>query len=279
MDLSLPKILKAKVQAWRESGYSSEYSVIREILDYASNENFLRKAQFEALEVYWYLRIIEKTPQILELYKKLYSGDDVSLLKALGINLSADDLIRLLPSGGVQHVFEVIKTDDEFVKKKRLQVVRESLTLEYFSYILALAMGSGKTVLIGTIIATEFAMSAEYPENFVKNALVFAPGKTILGALKEISDIPFERIMPPRLNKQFMSSLKITYTQDGKKTIPVRDGSSFNVIVTNTEKIRIQKQIRKSSQRSLQNFKKDLRSKEEEEIKSLRRPHSKSAFT
>ncbi|MCS7232117.1 MAG: DEAD/DEAH box helicase family protein, partial [Elusimicrobiota bacterium] len=113
----------------------------------------------------------------------------------------------------------------------------------YPSYIFALAMGAGKTVLIGAIIATEFAMALEYPDgNFVKNALVFAPGKTILGALKELSEIPYEKILPPRLYKQFIASVKFTYTRDGERDIPIISGSSYNVVVTNTEKIRIQKQ-------------------------------------
>ena len=270
MDLSLPKTLKDEVSAWRASNYTSEYSVIGEILNYASEQNFLRKAQLEALEVYWYLRIVQKTPKISELYAKLFSGDDVSLLKAIGIHLSQDDLVRLLPSGGVPHIFDVIKSDDDFVKKRHLEVVKESLRLDYPSYIFALAMGSGKTVLIGSIIATEFAMSAEYLDNFVKNALVFAPGKTILGALKQISDIPFEKILPPRLYKQFITSVKITYTQDGKKTIPVRDESSFNIIVTNTEKIRIQKRTKTNAQRNLPSYVIEAEDKEEEEIANLR---------
>jgi hypothetical protein len=104
-------------------------------------------------------------------------------------------------------------------------------------------MGAGKTILIGAIIATEFAMALEYPEgNFVKNALIFAPGKTILGALKELSDIPYEKILPPRLYKKFIASVKFTYTRDGEKDIPIIKGSSFNIVVTNTEKIRILKQ-------------------------------------
>jgi len=148
---------------------------------------------------------------------------------------------------------EKIKTDDEFVKKYRAEATRESLMLDYPSYILALAMGAGKTVLIGVIIATEFAMALEYPDSpFAKNVLIFAPGKTILGALKEVSDIPYEKILPPRLYKQFISTVKITYTRDGEKDIPIIKGSSFNIVVTNTEKIRIQKQsITKSLLRGL----------------------------
>ena len=108
-------------------------------------------------------------------------------------------------------------------------------------------MGAGKTALIGAIIATEFAMAMEYPNGpFIQNALVFAPGTTIIQALRELAEIPYGRILPPRLHKSFASSVKIIFTRDGEKDIPVIRGSSFNIVVTNTEKIRIQKEtIRK----------------------------------
>lgn len=221
------------------------------------------------METYWYLRLVEKTPHIFKLYTKLYE-DPVQLLEALGISLSSGDLTRLLVRGGLDSIFEKIKTDDEFVKQYKLEAVRESLTLDYPSYILALAMGAGKTVLIGSIIATEFAMALEYQNDFVKNALVFAPGKTILGALKEISDIPFERILPPKMYKQFMSAVKITYTQDKEKDIPIIRGSSFNIIVTNTEKIRIQKPTAKPIQMNLLNYKEKEKFEEAQEIANLR---------
>ena len=57
----------------------------------------------------------------------------------------------------------------------------------------------------------------------------------------------YDRILPPRLYKPFAASVKITFTWDGEKNIPVIGKSLFNVIVTNTEKIRIQKEtLRKS---------------------------------
>ncbi|MFW6173892.1 MAG: DEAD/DEAH box helicase family protein, partial [Elusimicrobiota bacterium] len=246
--MPLYDILKSKVFEWRKNNYPSGFPIISEILEFnlnpeTRNLRFLRKAQFEALETYWYLRLVEGTPHIFDLYKKLYD-DPVELFKALNISISQEDLIKIMSKGGTSPVFEKIKEDDDFVRKYRLEALRETLLLNYPSYILALAMGAGKTILIGTIIATEFAMALEHPENanFVKNALVFAPGKTILGALKELSDIPFEKILPSRLYKEFITSVKFTYTRDGEKDIPLIKGSSFNIVVTNTEKIRIQKQ-------------------------------------
>ena len=257
--MSLYSQLKPKVIEWRKSQYPSDFPIISEILNYnydpeMGNLRFLRKAQFEALETYWYLRLVEKTPHIFNLYKKIFK-DPSEFLKVLNISISPEDLIEIISKGGgIDSIFEKIKSDNDFVKKYKLEAPRESLTLSYPSYILALAMGAGKTALIGTIIATEFAMAFEYPQNsnFVKNALVFAPGKTILGALKEISDVPYEEILPTRLFKEFITSVKFTYTRDGEKDIPVIRGSNFNIIVTNTEKIRIQKQsISKSLIRNL----------------------------
>jgi type III restriction enzyme len=245
--MTLYNILKLKTLEWRNKRYQSNFPTISEIFDYNRNTEtgslrFLRKAQFEALETYWYLRLVEGTPHVFDLYKKIYN-DPVELLKALNINISQEDLVRILSKGGIDLIFERIKFDDNFVSQYRLEALRETLLLKYPSYILALAMGAGKTILIGAIIATEFAMALEYPEdNFVRNALVFAPGKTILGALKELSDIPYEKILPSRLYKEFITSVKFTYTRDGEKDIPIIKGSSFNVVVTNTEKIRIQKQ-------------------------------------
>jgi len=246
--MTLYRILKSKNLEWRRNNYQSDYPTISEILEFnlnpeTGNLGFLRKAQFEALETYWYLRLVEGTPHVFDLYKKMYN-DPVELLKTLNINIFQEDLVRILSEGGIDLIFKRIKYDNDFVRQYRLEALRETLLLKYPSYILALAMGAGKTILIGAIIATEFAMALEYPEssNFVKNALVFAPGKTILGALKELSDIPYEKILPPRLYKKFIASVKFTYTRDVEKDIPIIKGSSFNIVVTNTEKIRILKQ-------------------------------------
>jgi len=255
MDLFIPNQLKEKVKEWGKTDYGCGYTTISEIFNFNFIEDgrenrtlrYLRKAQFEALETYWYLRLVEKTPSIFTLYKNFY-GSSIKLLEALGIPTKNNEVLQLALKGGVDYIIEQVKTNNDFVKNLKLDALRESLSLKYPSYILALAMGAGKTILVGSIIATEFAMSLEYPDaNFVKNALVFAPGKTILGALKEISDVPYDKILPERLYKQFITTVKFTYTRDGEKDIPIIREGSFNIIVTNTEKIRIRKESIKAN--------------------------------
>jgi len=253
--MHLYEALAQRVAQWRGQGYPhGQYDTIAEILEWAANppgSGFrLRRPQLRALETYWYLRTVEGTLHIADLYGKAFPKQS-DLLAALG--LVHEDLRTIALDEGVDGLLGRIRGDDDLVRRFKLEALRETLTLSYPSYIFALAMGAGKTVLIGTIFASEFAMAMEYPDGpFVQNALVFAPGKTIIESLRQLAEIPYERILPPRLFKPFAASVKLTFTRDGEKDIPVIRRSLFNVIVTNTEKIRIQKEtVRRSDIGSL----------------------------
>ena len=237
---------------WRNEGYPCpDYPLIGEVLRYQFEGEppeqislkYLREPQFQSLELYWFLRLVQKTPHIVDLYKHYYSDDKRDFFEAFGIPVDPAEL-QWIPD--VDSVIEKVKNDPEFVRQKRIDHVHEAVTLPYPSYIIALAMGTGKTVLIGTIIATEFAMALRYPESdFMKNALVFAPGTTIIESLREISDIPFDQILPASLHRDFLANLKITYPQAGAKEIQVQSESIYNVIVTNTEKIALRANVRR----------------------------------
>ncbi|MBC8253145.1 MAG: hypothetical protein H8E35_03840, partial [Ardenticatenia bacterium] len=208
--------LQEKVAAWRKDGYPVDrYPAIAEILEYATlpesgTLRFLRAAQLRALETYWYLRLVEGTPHIFDLYTRTYPRT-TELLEALG--LDSDPIKELVVDEGKEALWERLRSDEAFVKEQRLESVHETLTLDYPSYILALAMGAGKTILIGAIVVTEFAMALEYPGasddgfRFVQNALVFAPGLTILESLRELADVDWSQVLPPRLYRPFEAYL------------------------------------------------------------------------
>lgn len=254
--------LASEAREWKTKYFPQQtFPAIAEVLDWCASPDGsgfqLRPPQLRALETYWFLRLIEETPRIIDLYQRYFPADDEpdALLKALSISDAAFKTSKYqFPA-----LWQNIADNDDFVHEHHLDALRETMALKYPSYILALAMGAGKTALIGAIIATEFALALEYPDGpFVQNALVFAPGTTILGALREIAAIPYDRILPPRLFKQFAATVKLIFTRDGERDIPVIKGSSFNVVVTNTEKIRIQKEtIRKSDLGNLFNSRKE----------------------
>jgi hypothetical protein len=252
----LYEALGRRVDTWRADGYpSGDFPAIGEIFEWASDPDtgtarYLRRPQLQALETYWYLRLVEKTPHVFDLYHRLFE-DPADLMDALG--LRDPEIARIVAGRPLDALWSRIRADDNFVREHDLESLRETLSLGYPSYILALAMGAGKTILIGAIFATEFALAIEYPEGpFVQNALVFAPGKTIIESLRELAGVPYHRVLPPRLHKAFAASVKLVFTRDGEKDIPVVRGSFFNVVVTNTEKIRIQKEtVRKGDLGSL----------------------------
>ncbi len=243
---SLYEKLKSSAKEWREQGYlCTDYPLIGEILAYQHNERdgeieirHLREPQFLALEVYWYVRLVLNTPHVIDLYERYFGEDKKTFFEALGINLSSDAL-RFASKEGV---LDGVRNDPEFVKRHHLQALNEALNLDYPSYILALAMGAGKTMLIGAIICSEFAMALRYPGGkFMTNALVFAPGTTIIQSLRELSSMQYEQILPPYLSRDFLANLKIEFldSNSGKnaRDINVQQGSQYNLIVTNTEKI------------------------------------------
>ena len=272
--LHLYQLLRQNVASWREDDYPIEhYPAIAEILDYAvlpesGDLRFLRAAQLRALETYWYLRLVEGTPHIFDLYRRYYTRP-VDLLVALG--LDRDEIKDLALNEGLDALWQRIREDDDFIKAHKLESVRETLTLDYPSYILALAMGAGKTILVGAIIASEFAMALEYPGDdcpFIQNALVFAPGLTILESLRELAEVDYGKILPPRLYAPFAAAYKLIFTRAGEKDLPVIRGSRYNLIVTNTEKIRIQKRAyRHASWTDLQYR---LKLEQSEEVANLR---------
>ena len=87
----LYELIQQKVIDWRRQGYpAEEYPAIAEILDYATlpesaGLRYLRQAQLRVLETYWYLRHLEDTPHIFELYQRHYARP-LDLLAALGLD-------------------------------------------------------------------------------------------------------------------------------------------------------------------------------------------------
>ena len=87
----LYELIQQNVTEWREAGYpTDDYPAIAEILEYATlpeegSLRYLRIAQLRALETYWYLRLVEDTPHIFDLYQRYYPRP-MDLLAALGMD-------------------------------------------------------------------------------------------------------------------------------------------------------------------------------------------------
>jgi hypothetical protein len=86
---NLHEILSDRVAQWRRANSPADpFSTIAEILEFAQLEDgsprFLRWPQLHALQTYWYLRLVEKTPHIFDLYQSYYATP-TELLGSLGL--------------------------------------------------------------------------------------------------------------------------------------------------------------------------------------------------
>ena len=86
------KKLQKDVKNWRNDHYVCEIAEVGEILKFqfldreSTNFKYLRKPQFEAIETYFYLRVVKGSKSMLDLYQE-YFPDTKDLLAELGIRL------------------------------------------------------------------------------------------------------------------------------------------------------------------------------------------------
>ncbi|WP_299301273.1 DEAD/DEAH box helicase family protein, partial [uncultured Fretibacterium sp.] len=122
---------------------------------------------------------------------------------------------------------------------KRMKKYKEG----YPNYIYALTMGLGKTILMATSIFYEFLLAKKYPkdERFCHNALVFAPDKTVLQSLREITTFDMTKVVPPEYAKVLESNIKFHFMYEAGTILNTIDDSDFNIIISNTQKIILKK--------------------------------------
>jgi hypothetical protein len=114
----------------------------------------------------------------------------------------------------------------------------------YPNYIYALTMGLGKTILMATCIFYEFLLSSKFPrdDRYCHNALVFAPDKTVLQSLKEIVTFDKSKVVPTEYIGVLDANIKVHFLEDTGTTLNTLDGSRYNIIVSNTQKIILKRQ-------------------------------------
>lgn len=216
--------IQKKVTTWREAGYEGIYPETRNILAHIANNNFLHEPQREAFETYIYLKEIQNNASIPQIASGI-ADENKEFLKVLGFGQ------------------EVIDLWDDLSKEKRTERVQKKLTelgfaeYGYANYVLALTMGSGKTILMGVLMMYEFILSFKHPDDtrFAKNALVFGPADTgIVEVLKEIKTFDYSSIVP---NEYEDILLNIKYWYLEKPETPLNPLGNYNVIVTNSSKI------------------------------------------
>ena len=197
---------------------------------------FLRKPQFEALEIYVLIKEFFNNRQVSEIFEDYINQRNNFEKTSFYAHPDAKTgQITLLSSNAEQNkiLFKQMKKYSE----------------TYPNYIYALTMGLGKTILIATCIFYEFLVANKNPKDkrFCHNALVFAPDKTVLESLREIVTFNKSLVVPPEYARVLDSNIKIHFLEDTGTTLNTLDNSDFNIIISNTQKIIVKRKQKKDN--------------------------------
>ena len=205
----------------------------RKFLAYNDSEEnpdaFLRRPQFEALEMYVFIKEFMGNPQVYQMFDDWRKRRD---------NFS-DASYYSVSKGGQIRLFDDLAEKQTDILFKQMKKYREA----YPNYIYALTMGLGKTILMATCIFYEFLLAKKYPKDkrFCHNALVFAPDKTVLQSLREIMTFDKTKVVPPEYARVLDSNIKFHFLDETGTVLHTIDDSDFNIIISNTQKIIVKK--------------------------------------
>jgi len=209
----------------------------RKFLDFndpTNTNSFLRQPQFEALEVYIFLKEYLGNQPIHQIFQDWlnreggFQGRGNAQVKAGQLNL-----LEMLTREQYEPIFERMRSNARV----------------YSNYIFALTMGTGKTILMATCIFYEFILANKFPqdEKYCHNALVFAPDKTVLQSLREIQTFDMSRVVPSEYVSFLSAHIQYHFLDEAGTALSVLDKSRFNVIVSNTQKIILKRQNKDKS--------------------------------
>ena len=231
--------------------YQSFTPLTRKYLDFNNKDKnataFLRLPQFEALEVYAFLKEFCHNKKLWMIYDEWYHRtgvfegrqsfgiDKQGQMKLFGLNdeTAANETTTDIPQAAFDRVFQEI----------------QSMNLDYPNYIFALTMGLGKTILMATLIFYEFLLANKYKKepNYCHNILVFAPDKTVLESLREIQTFDKSKVIPQEYISVIESKIQFHYLDDAGGSLNILENSDFNVIISNTQKIILKKEHKPKS--------------------------------
>src|SRR5260370_2990831 len=197
----------------------------RKYLDFNSPENasaFLRQPQFEALEMYIFLKEFLDNKPVHQIFKE--SSERTEQFSARGFVAEYEGLGQVAQLGMFE---EPTRATYDLVYNHL-----KPYTRDYPNYIFALTMGTGKTILMATCIFYEFILANKFPKDhkYCHNALVFAPDTTVLQALREIQTFDKSHVVPPEYVSWLDTNIRFHFLDEAGMYLNAPDTSPSNIV-------------------------------------------------
>ncbi|MBR4385636.1 MAG: DEAD/DEAH box helicase family protein [Treponema sp.] len=240
---------------------------------------FLRKPQYEAFEMYVFLKEYLANPRLADLFDDWHKNIDIRChtrptrhaeqtfrhaeLDSASLNKKIPNQVRndsrSIPFTfdnsrfyGEDNLFGILDLTNRDTLAAFFNQLSD-LKQDYANYIFALTMGTGKTILMALCIFYEFLLAHKYPkdERFCHNALVLAPDTTVLQSLKEIQTFDKAKVFTEKYANELNSIIKFHFLDEDGVALSTMDGSDFNLIISTSQKIILKKKHKEETAQNL----------------------------
>lgn len=237
IDFPFYQYLQYFLQSEHKRVYAAFKPLSKKFLNYNNpKENakaYLRLPQFEALEMYVFLKEFCENQKLWQVFEQWYNKNG----KFEG-RLSAGIESRT----GQISMFDVTEVGQDETKGKFAQIFAQikAMQQEYPNYIFALTMGIGKTTLMATSIFYEFLLANKYPKDplYCHNAIIFVPDRTVRkSVIDDVQNLDKIKVIPQEYLSWLDANLKFHFLDDNSTQLSTIDNSDYNIIISNTQKI------------------------------------------
>lgn len=237
IDFPFYQYLQYFLQTEHKRVYATFKPLSKKFLNYNNpKENakaYLRLPQFEALEMYVFLKEFCENQKLWQIFEQWYNknGKFEGRLSA-GIESKTGQIT----------MFDVTEIDQDETKGKFAQIFAQikAMQQEYPNYIFALTMGIGKTTLMATSIFYEFLLANKYPKDplYCHNAIIFVPDRTVRkSVIDDVQNLDKIKVVPQEYLSWLDANLKFHFLDDNSTQLSTIDNSDYNIIISNTQKI------------------------------------------
>lgn len=290
-------IIKRKVDMWIDS----DKCKIKDLLSYIETKGKLRDTQIEAIKTYLFLKIEGQNKSLVKLFTEGFFNGNIDLEK-YEMTSSLRNVLSKNPSARALYELSIFSEDNTFsgLEKEIKQNFEKINYAQVFSnlfynttytdYIFSLPMGAGKTYLMAMFIYIDLYFSINDCNNkaFASNFILFAPSglkSSVVPSLKTVKEFDPSWIIPEPSATNIKNIIKFELLDQVKSDKKSNKAKNPNVskisnhqpfdtvkglvIVTNAEKVILDRIKENHGQVDFFDNSNDILDKEANELRNL----------
>jgi superfamily II DNA or RNA helicase len=290
------------IEKKRDEWLNSESCQIKGLVSYMLERSKLRDAQIEAIKTYLFLKIKHRAHPLWELFSEaVFCSVDIP---ELPLSRSVKEKLYKDPALAMLYEFASKEVDGKPLSEKTLNAIQKNpdkinasqfwkeyfYDISYTDYLFSLPMGAGKTYLMAAFIYLDLYFARNEPNNkaFAHNFIILAPSglkSSVVPSLRTIQEFDPSWVIPEPAASELKKLLKFEVLDEqssAKRSNRVRNPNvqkialhqPFDrlfglVVVTNAEKVILDRITVKDLQTGMFDGSEDERDRQANELRNL----------